>query len=86
MLKSSFLDHFKDSNWKSEIDFLNSFNWNITLHEIDGRWIALGGDQTLVAASSEEERDAFILGMTIALIPLPESIHAEIRKLAPAEE
>ena len=47
-----------DSNWSSEIEFLNSLHWNITLTEHDGRYLILTGDQLLAETTSEKERYA----------------------------
>jgi hypothetical protein len=62
------------------INFLNNFYWNITWRQDREQWIALSGDRLLVATHTEQELKAFIMGMTIALSVLPDSIINDIRK------
>jgi len=45
------------------------------------QWKAFAGDRLLVATNTQEELQAFLLGMTIGLAVLPDSILSEIKKL-----
>ncbi len=63
------------------IEFLNDLSWNISLVKGNQQWKAFAGDRLLVATNTQEELQAFLLGMTIGLAVLPDSILSEIKKL-----
>ncbi len=79
MFESDWLNYIP-SNTSESIKFLNSLSWNISWRQVGEQWKAFAGDRLLIATDTKPELEAFILGMTIALAVLPNSILNEIRK------
>ena len=63
------------------INYLNSFDWNLTLKQSDNIMQLFAGDQLLFNCNNRSEVEAFVLGMAISLAVPPSNIHKEIRKL-----
>lgn len=83
MFESDWLDRVPNNRTlEGWIEFLNELSWNIHLRKGNGQqWKAFSGDRLLVATNTQEELEAFILGMAIAFAALPDSILEEIKKL-----
>ena len=81
MFESDLLKYVPGGSIEESIEFLDSLYWNIQCRGDDKQWKALAGDRLLVATKTKRELEAFILGMTIALAVLPDSILDDIRKL-----
>ena len=81
MFESDWLKYVPGGTLEGGIEFLNSLSWNIRWRKDGGQWKAFAGDRLLVAANTKEELEAFILGMTIALAVLPDSMLDDIKKL-----
>ena len=81
MLESKWLDVIPHGNVDGAIEFLKTLSWNISLTQQNGKWQAWAGDHVLAAVDSEAELEAFLIGMTIGLAVLPDTILAQIKKL-----
>jgi hypothetical protein len=81
MFETDWLQVIPDGTWQGGVRFLNTLAWNITWGEEHGQWKLWAGDRLLFSANQRSERDAFVLGMTIALAVLPERIIDEIKDL-----
>ena len=81
MMETDWTKVIPGGTFEGSIEFLNSLSWDIRLDSQGGKWRALSGEHILAAASTKEELEAFILGMTIGLAVLPGSMLDEIRKL-----
>jgi hypothetical protein len=81
MLQSKWLSRVPQGSVEGAIEFLNTLSWNISLTQRDGKWIAMGGEHDLAVTDSEAELEAFLIGMTIGLAVLADSILAQIKKL-----
>lgn len=71
---------------KESKDFLNSLDWNLFLKKHNDEWEIITGDQHLCSFSTEDEMNAFIIGMALGLSVLPEKIIEDIKKAIDMEE
>jgi hypothetical protein len=82
MFESDLLEYVPGGNIEESIEFLDTLFWNIHWRQDEKQWKAFAGDRLLVVTDTKRELEALILGMTIALAVLPDSILDEIKKLA----
>ena len=65
------------------IEFLDQPVWNLKItnkHEGDNYWL-YSGEKLLFDTTKKEEMEAFIFGMTISLVVLPENIIDQIKSI-----
>jgi hypothetical protein len=81
MLQRKRLSRVPHGGVEGAIEFLDTLSWDISLTRQNGKWQAWAGEHVLAAVDSQAELEAFLIGMTIGLAALPDSILAQIKKL-----
>lgn len=69
------------NNWEGAVQFLDELAWNLSWYEKNNNWTLYGGDQPIAWFDRKEELEAFVLGMAIGLVVLPDEILNQIKKL-----
>ncbi len=63
-------------------ELLNEYGWHLSWKVVEGRWHLWGGDQLLFVGATQAELEAFLYGMAISLVVLPDELLEEIKQLA----
>jgi len=62
-------------------EFLNSFDWNLSILRKEEKWMLFGGDQMIFSCDIQDALESFVLGMALGLAVLPNDFHEKIREL-----
>jgi len=65
------------------IQLLGEFWIPIVIIRRSERWQVWSGDQTMITCHTHEEAKAFVLGMAISYITLPEKIQEDLKAFSP---
>ena len=81
MQKLYLLDAYFDNKLINGLDRINQLEWNITVRKTkDGQaWIVYTGDQPIFKTDARAALEAFLYGMGLAYIVLPEDLFAELK-------
>jgi len=77
-IEQSLLQEVSFNSISGALDFLDSIDFNLNFFEVDGKMILFSGEKILMTATSEDELNAFVLGMALGYAILPEDIFKQI--------
>jgi hypothetical protein len=74
VLKSEWIERFPGKNADGMVEFLNNFNLGMEWGKKGKTYWVATGEKVLLETTEEETAEAFLLGMALAYLALPEDV------------
>ena len=71
---------YMSGDLEEAVQLLKEFWITTSITQHDDKWFVWGGDQVMITCNTYEEATAFVLGMAISYISLPEEIQEDLKK------
>jgi hypothetical protein len=76
-----FHNRFPENDFKSAVTFLDSFDWNLSVHPSGENWVLITGDQLAATFDTQKELEAFVFGLALGFAVLPDEVADHLRKI-----
>ena len=80
MLKSDWLKKFAGQDAEGLAEYLNNLNLGISWGQKGRQWWVATGEKVLLETDEEDALKAFLLGMAVAYLALPEDLRETLRE------
>lgn len=78
MLKFEWLAKFPGKNVAGVLDYLNNLGLGVSWGEKNRRWWVATGEKILLETNEQETAEAFLMGMALAYLALPDDLRESI--------
>jgi len=85
MLELSWIDSFPDQSLEEGRKVLDRLHWNIAIKRKDTTWYVHAGHKLLLKTDRKDCVDAFLYGMTLSYLVMPEKILHEFQSFADSQ-
>jgi hypothetical protein len=79
MLKFDWLSKFPGGTIEGVVEYLNNLSLGVSWGQRGNRWWVATGEKLLLETNDEETAQAFLMGMALSYIALPEEILEQVR-------
>jgi hypothetical protein len=80
MLKFHWLDRFAGKNVEGVVEYLNDLGLGIAWGQKGKLWWIATGEKLLLETDERETAEAFLMGMALSYLALPDEVREQIRE------
>jgi hypothetical protein len=80
-IETGWQTRFPENDFEGALSFLNGLDWRLSISSSENRKALFGGDQLIFSCETQNELEAFVLGMALSFSVLPDEIMSKIIKM-----